>query len=151
MENKAKTAVIGGLVGTAVITALMLIADALGMPGIDFGKMLSEFTQTTPLLGWVMHFVMGIILAFVYVFFFRDEFQGPYPVRGLIYSIIPYVITMIMLFPMSVMSTGKSIHSPGVFIVATMVAYFAYGYVMGYITRPHTAVSTTSMHKVTTA
>ena len=138
MENKFKSSLIGGVTGTAVITAMMLLANALGMNGIDYGKLLANFTGTTPLIGWVMHFGVGILLAFVYVYFFRDEFQGAYPVRGLIYSIIPYVITMIILFPMSV-STGQSIDSPGVFIVATMVAYFAYGYVMGLIARPHTA------------
>lgn len=151
MENKMKTAVIGGVVGTAVITLMMIIADALGMPGIDYGKMLAQFTQTTPLVGWIMHFVMGVILAFVYVYYFRDEFQGPYPIRGLIYSIIPYVVTMIMLFPMAVMGTGQEINSPGVFIVATMVAYFAYGYVMGAITKPRTSPTATAKHPLTTA
>ncbi len=143
-----KTSILGGLIGTAVITVLMLLADAVGIPGIDYGKMLAEFTHTTPLIGWVMHFIMGIILAFVYVYFFRDEFKGPFAVRGLIYSIIPYVVTMIMLFPMSVMSSSATIDSPGVFIVATMVAYFAYGYVMGAITKPHEVRSANTLHKV---
>ena len=151
MENKITTSIVGGIAGTAVITAMMLLANALGMPGIDYGKMLAEFTHTTPFIGWIMHFLMGILLAFVYVYFFRDEFQGPYPIRGLIYSIIPYVITMIMLFPMSVMGTGTTINSPGVFIVATMVAYFAYGYVMGYLTKPHPAKVSSTLHSATHA
>lgn len=151
MENKIKTSITGGIVGTAVITALMLLADALGISGINYGKMLAEFTQTTPLVGWVMHFLIGILLAFVYVYFFRDEFQGPYPIRGLIYSIIPYVITMILLFPMAVMNTNQAINSPGVFMVATMIAYFAYGYVMGMITKPHVERSATIVHPVTPA
>ena len=143
MENKISSSIIGGIAGTAVITATMLLANALGMQGIDFGKMLAEFTHTTPIIGWIMHFLMGTLLAFVYVYFFRDEFQAPYPIRGVIYSIIPYVVTMILLFPMSVMNTGNKIDSPGVFILATMLAYFAYGYVMGSISKPH-GVTTTS-------
>lgn len=151
MENKFRTSVTGGIVGTAVITALMLLADSIGISGINYGKMLAEFTHTTALVGWVMHFGMGILLAFVYVYFFRDEFQGPYPVRGLIFSIIPYVITMILLFPMSVMNTVQSIASPGVFLVATMIAYFAYGYVMGYIAKPQSDRSVAGIHPITSA
>lgn len=141
MENKISLALVAGIAGTAVITAMMLLANAVGMQGIDYGKMLAEFTHTSPFIGWVMHFAFGTLLAFVYIYFFRDEFQAPYPIRGVIFSIIPYVVTMIMLFPMSVMSTGKTIDEPGVFIIATMVAYFAYGYVLGYIAKPHNAAA----------
>lgn len=144
MENKIVSSIAGGLAGTAVITVFMLLASALGMRGIDYGQMLAEFTHTAPIVGWIMHFMMGTLLAFVYVYFFRDEFSGAYPIRGMIYSIIPLVVTMILLFPMSVMnpSTGTGsarMNSTGVFIVATMVAYFAYGYVMGAIAKPHAA------------
>ncbi len=58
---------------------------------------------------------------------------------------------MIMLFPMSVMGTGKTINSPGVFIVATMVAYFAYGYVMGALTKPRVSKSETPVHPISAA
>lgn len=146
MENKISSSVIGGLAGTAVITAMMLLANAFGLQGIDFGKMLADFTHTTPIIGWIMHFLMGTLLAFVYVYFFRDEFQAPYPIRGVIYSIIPFVVTMIILFPMSVMSAGKTIDSPGVFIIATMLAYFAYGYVMGWIAKPNSVTTSTTQH-----
>ncbi len=146
MENKISSSIIGGIAGTAVITAMMLLANALGLQGIDFGKMLADFTHTTPIIGWVMHFLMGTLLAFVYVYFFRDEFQAPYPIRGVIYSIIPFVVTMIILFPMSVMSAGKTIDSPGVFIIATMLAYFAYGYVMGLIAKPKSVTANNTQH-----
>lgn len=65
MENKVTQSIVAGIAGTAVITAMMLLANALGMPGIDYGKMLAEFTQTTPFVGWVMHFAMGTLLSFV--------------------------------------------------------------------------------------
>ncbi len=136
MENIFKTSIVAGITGTAVITGLMLAANAAGLQGIDFGTLLANFTHTTPLLGWIMHFGVGILLAFVYVYYFRDEFLASYPVRGVIFSIIPFVITMILLFPMSVFNTGQKIDSPGVFIVATMVAYFAFGYVIGFIAKP---------------
>ncbi len=138
MENKFVSAVAGGIAGTAVITGMMLLLSFVGMPDINYGTMLAGFTQTSPLLGWVMHFIMGIVLAFIYVYFFRDEISFPYAMRGLIYSVLPWAITLIMLFPMMGLETGLSgKQSPGIFILSTMIAYLAYGFVMGAIARPH--------------
>ena len=67
MENKISSSIVGGIAGTAVITAMMLLANALGLQGIDFGKMLADFTHTTPIIGWIMHFLMGTLLAFAMV------------------------------------------------------------------------------------
>ncbi|MDB5192006.1 MAG: hypothetical protein JWQ96_1569 [Segetibacter sp.] len=138
MENKVISAITGGLAGTAVITGVMLLGSQLGMPDIDFGTMISNFTGTTPFIGWVLHFVMGVALAFLYVYFFREFLPGTFAVKGMLFSVLPYVLTIIMLFPLLSMdmSSSKS-QSPGVFLVSTMIAYLAFGLVMGFIAKPY--------------
>ena len=138
MENKVISSIMGGLAGTAVITGVMLLASQLGMPDIDYGSMLAQFTNTTPFIGWILHFVMGIALAFLYVYFFREFLPGSFAVKGMLFSVLPYVLTLIMLFPLLSMdmSSSKS-QSVGVFLVSTMVAYLAFGLVMGFIAKPH--------------
>ncbi len=138
MKYNVANTVLAGIAGTAVITGMMLLLSALGMPDIEYGTMIAAFTHTSPVVGWIMHFIMGIVLAFLYVNFFRDEINGPYAIRGLIYSVLPWGITLIMLFPMLGMtSISANSQSPGIFIVSTMVAYLAYGFVMGAIAKPH--------------
>ena len=138
MENKVFSTVAGGLAATAVITGVMLLLSYLGMPDINYGEMLATFTKTTPLVGWIMHFVTGTILAYGYVYYFRDEVDGPYPIRGLIYGVLPWVITLIMLFPMiGIKRDNSPSPSVGIFILSTMVAYLAFGLVLGAIAKPH--------------
>ena len=137
MENKIVSTVVGGIAATAVITGVMILSSWLGMPDIDYGSMLATFTNTSPAVGWIMHFITGIILAYGYVYYFRQEVPGPYPMRGMIYGILPWVITLIMLFPMMGMKTGISkAPSVGIFIVSTMIAYLAFGLVLGAIAKP---------------
>lgn len=138
MENKPVSAIMGGLAGTAVITGVMLIVSQLGLPDIDYGSMIAQFTGTTPFIGWVLHFVMGIALAFLYVYFFREFLPGSFAVKGMLFSVLPYVLTVIMLFPLLSQDMGSSkTQSVGVFLVGTMAAYLAFGLVMGFIAKPH--------------
>jgi hypothetical protein len=141
MENKILSSIAGGLAGTAVITACMFLASLVGMPDIDYGNMLAIFTHTTPLAGWIMHFMMGTLLAFVYVYFFREFLPGPYAIKGMIFSVLPWVLTLIMLFPMVDQLMDTKPQSPGVFILSTMIAYLAFGLVMGAVAKPHAVKS----------
>lgn len=142
MENKVFSTVAGGLASTAVITGVMLLLSYMGMPDINYGEMLAKFTKTTPVVGWIMHFVTGVILAYGYVYYFRDEVDGPYAVRGLIYSVLPWVITLIMLFPMiGIQRDNETSPSVGIFILSTLIAYLSFGLVMGAIAKPHTSKS----------
>ncbi|TDH27354.1 hypothetical protein EXU57_07140 [Segetibacter sp. 3557_3] len=138
MKYSVANTVLAGIAGTAVITSMMLLLSAVGMPDIEYGTMLATFTHTSPIVGWIMHFAMGILLAFLYVNYFRDEINGPYAMRGLIYSVLPWGVTLIMLFPMLGMKAiSANSQSPGIFILSTMIAYLAYGFVMGAIAKPH--------------
>lgn len=137
MENKNMQAILGGLGGTAVITATMFLLSLAGMPDIDYGNLLAQFTNTSTVVGWLMHFAMGIALAFLYVYFFREFLPGPFWAKGMIFSILPWVITLIMLFPMvDTLNIADKTQSPGVFIVSSMIAYLAFGAVMGLVAHP---------------
>ncbi len=59
--------VLAGIVGTLVMTMLMVIAPKMGMPEMDIVGMLSEkFGKGNKVVGWMMHLVMGIVFVFIY-------------------------------------------------------------------------------------
>lgn len=66
-------AAIGGIIGTAIMTSMMLFGRQLKLPAIDahgiLGYMLS--TEKASPVGYIMHFVLGVIFAFVYAFVFQ--------------------------------------------------------------------------------
>ncbi len=147
MKNKNLQAIVGGIAGTAVITLAMYLLSLMGMPDINYGKLLAQFTNTNIAMGWVMHFMVGIALAFLYVYYFREFLPGPYWAKGIIFGVLPWVLTLIMLFPMvDTLDIGDATQSPGVFIISTMVAYLAFGAVMALVAHPKGEKGVESFH-----
>jgi hypothetical protein len=73
--------IVAGAAGTAVMTMLMLAAPMMGMPAMPIGQMLGSFLKIGTALGWVMHGVIGLVLAAVYSAVFAGRLPGP-PVAG---------------------------------------------------------------------
>ena len=92
-----------GLVATAIMSIVALMAPAMGMPKMDFGEMLGANNPMMAMpyaMGWVMHFVVGVILALVYASFFVQRLKGSFAVRGIIFAMIPFVIAQSVMMPM---------------------------------------------------
>lgn len=60
-------ALVAGLVGTAVISLIMAVAPRMGMPRMAIWEMLGSMfnPQGNNALGWVAHFMMGVVFAIV--------------------------------------------------------------------------------------
>ena len=63
-------AIIAGLLGTLVMTLLMVMAPRMGMPKMDIigmlGTMFTASEGTARVLGALAHFMMGVIFAIIY-------------------------------------------------------------------------------------
>ena len=71
-------AIIAGLVGTVAISMVMAMAPKMGMPKMDIVDMLSTmFGKPNRMLGWMMHFMMGIIFALIYAFIWSAGLVPP--------------------------------------------------------------------------
>ncbi len=128
-----KKVIIAGIAGTAAMTALMLMAPMMGVPKMDMGEMLGTMNPMMPMsytMGWVMHFIIGIILTWIYAAFLIDRLPSDGWKRGMIYSLIPWAVMNFMSMPMM----GMGVFSGGIMaIVGTVLVHFAYGGVMGSI------------------
>ncbi len=59
--------VIAGIAGTIVLTLVMKMAPKMGMPEMNIVGMLSTmFGKPNMMMGWAMHFVAGIVFAYLY-------------------------------------------------------------------------------------
>lgn len=92
-------AIVAGLAGTAVMTALMYMAPMMGMPKMDIigmlGTMVAPNRDTAALLGVVIHFMMGVLFAIVYALLWRAGLGDPTWIWGLIFGAVHGVIAMI--------------------------------------------------------
>ena len=73
MKTKIQKSVLGGLVGTAVMTLVIFLAPMMGMPKMNPAEMLSSMMGVPILIGWIMHFMTGIIFALGYVFLLSNR------------------------------------------------------------------------------
>ena len=128
-----KKLIIASISGTAAMTALMLMAPMMGVPKMDMGEMLGTMNPMMPMpymMGWVMHFIIGIILTWIYAAFLIDRLPSDGWKRGMIYSLIPWAVMNFVAMPMM----GMGIFMGGMMaIVGTVLVHFAYGGVMGSI------------------
>ena len=123
-----------GLVATAIMSIVALMAPAMGMPKMDFGEMLGANNPMMAMpyaMGWVMHFVVGVILAIVYASFFVQRLKGSFAVRGIIFAMIPFVIAQSVMMPMM----GMGFFSGGnmMMIMGSLIGHIVFGAMLGVI------------------
>jgi len=108
MSNKIQKALLGGIVGTAVMTAVMMIAPMIGIPKMNPPQMLSMMMGLPIIAGWVMHFMIGIIFAIAYVFLFIHSVTkiDNRILKGAIFGIAVFFFAQIMLAIMGAMAGG---------------------------------------------
>jgi uncharacterized membrane protein YagU involved in acid resistance len=123
-------AVVGGLVATAVMTVLMVMAPAMGLPPMNIGAMLGSVMGGSLFLGWTGHFVIGTVLAIIYAAFFATRLPGPRVLRGALYGLVPWIAARLVVMPM--MGAGLFGGSFGAGF-GSLMGHLVYGAVLGSI------------------
>jgi uncharacterized membrane protein YagU involved in acid resistance len=123
-------AVVAGLVGTAVMTALMLVAPKMGLPPMNIGAMLGSMMGGSLFLGWMAHFLIGTVLAIVYAALFAPRLPGPGFARGALYGLVPWFVAQLVVMPM--MGAGAFGGSFGA-AFGSLMGHLVYGAVVGGI------------------
>jgi len=105
MTNKIQKALIGGIIGTAVMTLVIMIAPMMGMPKMSPPAMLSMMMGFPIVVGWIMHFMIGIIFAMAYAFFFINLVKkvGNNILKGAIFGMAAFIFAQIMMAVMGMM------------------------------------------------
>jgi len=127
-------AVIAGIIGTAAMTMMMVIAPMMGMPEMNIGRMLAGFMGIPVLFGWVAHFMVGAILAIVYAYAFVKILPGSAWLKGLIFGLIPWFVAQVLVNPM--MGAGifaLNTPSPLAMVGGSLMGHMVYGIVLGAV------------------
>lgn len=133
-QHNPGRAVVAGLIGTLGMTIVMLMAPAMGMPPIPIGKMLAAFMHIPVALGWVMHFMIGTAIAIIYVYLFAARLPGKPVVRGLIYSLIPWLMAQVVVNPtMGAGVFASATSAPVLFVMGSLVGHLVYGGILGAV------------------
>jgi len=114
------SAVISGILGTLAISMVMAVAPKMGMPKMDIVDMLSTmFGKPNRVLGWMMHLMMGVVFALVYVFLWSIGIGSAGWLSGLIFGAGHWMIVGLMMGLIPIMHVGiKSgdVEAPGLWM-----------------------------------
>ncbi len=125
---------LAGLAGTLAMTMLMLIGPLMGMPKMDMGSMLGPMNPIVALpywMGWVMHFIIGIVLTGIYAAFSIKILPSDGWKRGAIFSLAPFLMKEIIVSPM--MGMGVFEGGDMLMIIGSLLGHLVYGGVMGFV------------------
>lgn len=131
-------AVAAGLIGTAAMTALLLIEPSVGLPQIAIGQILSTalglapaYLTIGPAAGWSIHFLMGVAFALVYAGVFERRLPGGAFARGAIYGVLVFLLAQLVFMPL----VGGGVFSRGdlQMIAGSLLGHLVYGGVVGWI------------------
>ena len=121
MDFDLIAAIVGGLVGTAVMTVLMTMAPVMGLPKMDMPALLGSIfgAPGSKTLGLQMHFMMGTVFGLVYAALFAVITGTSIVLLGVLFGIVHWLIAGLMTGMMPIMHAGikpGQIEAPGVFM-----------------------------------
>ena len=134
-------AAIAGLLGTAAMTALLLVEPSIGLPKIAMGQVLSTSLGLTtahlsigPALGWALHFLIGMALAVIYAAAFDRRLPGTAVIRGIEYGVLVFVVAQVVFMPL----VGGGVFSRGdpELLTGSLLGHLLYGGVVGWTYGP---------------
>ena len=141
MNTKIQQSIIAGIAGTAVMSLVMFIAPMMGIPKMNPAALLSGMMGLPVIIGWVMHFMIGIIFAGTYVYLFNTNvhIQNKF-IKGALFGFIVFVFAQLMMFIMGKMfSMPMAQDNMLMMMFGSMIGHLVYGVIISLIV-PNDAV-----------
>jgi len=125
--------VLGGIAGTAVMSALMLMKSAMGlMPQLDVIQMLSSMMSISPGMAWVVHFGIGAMWGSLFALAYHVIPGGSALTKGMLFGTAAWLLMMVMVMPMA----GAGFFGMQMGLMApimTLVLHLIFGAVLGLV------------------
>ena len=139
-------AIVAGLAGTVVISMLMAMAPKMGMPKMAIWEMLGTMfsKQGNPALGWIVHFMMGVIFAIIYAALWAAGIGSATLLSGVVFGVAHFLVAGLMMGGMPMLHAGikaGTVKAPGVLMLNTgvmglmggLIGHAVYGLVVALV------------------
>lgn len=133
-------AIVAGVVATAVMTALMAAAPSMGLPRMDviamLGTMVSEDEDNARRIGALLHFMMGIIFALIYVWLWGNVIGDATWGWGLLFGLVHGVIAaLVMPLMMRMHPRPPQMEGGPMMMVGLLAGHMVFGIVVALLYR----------------
>lgn len=143
MTTKIQKSLLAGIAGTAVMTMVTFIAPMMGMPKMNPAEMLSGMLGAPVIVGWVMHFMIGVIFAVSYNYFIPKQLAkiSGLVVQGAVYGIIIFVFAQVMMMVMGAIMGGMMAPegSKVLLMIGSLMGHIIFGIVVALVSKEKTS------------
>lgn len=136
--------IISGFIATFVMMMIAFLQGGLGLPVIDVGHFLKESFNLvhdsdpySMLWGNIAYYIIGMILALIWVVFLQKRIPGNWFIQGVIYGVIISFVAGLIVSPLVSSSAGESFGIfyldtwvPGLILLAGLIMHLGYGVVL---------------------
>ena len=128
-------AILSGLAGTLIMTVMMYLAPAMGMPKMDIigmlGTMFTPNQSVARIFGIVAHFMMGAVFAIIYVLLWSLGIGSPSWLWGVIFGAAHGVVAMLtMPMMMKMHPRPPEMDSGATMMAGLLVGHIVFGLVV---------------------
>ena len=129
MNIKISKSILGGIIGTAIMSMVMFIAPMMGMPKMSPPAMLAGMMGMPAMAGWVLHFMIGIIFSFAYTYLFAPKVKiSNLFLKGAVFGFVVFIFAQIMMAIMGAMLPMPKIEgSMMLIIIGSIMGHIIYG------------------------
>ena len=142
MKSKNSQFVIAGMVATVVMTSFMFLAPMMGLPKMNPAEMLSGMMGVPVIVGYLMHFMIGVIFAAAYVYLFNPKVRIQSKlVKGVLFGFAVFVFAQVMMFIIGkVMPMQMPQDNMMLMMLGSLIGHLVYGIVVALIVPAYAVV-----------
>lgn len=134
MKSKIAQSIIAGLIATAVMTVIGLLAPYMGLPKMNPAEMLAGMMGAPIMVGYLLHCMIGVIFASAYVYLFnpkvriRNKFF-----KGLVFGFTVFVFAQVMMWLVGMIKPMPMMGDKMLIMIGSLVGHLVYGVVVALI------------------
>ncbi len=109
MTNRIQKGILAGIIATLIFSLFTMIIPFIGFPKMSPPAMLADMMKIPVVAAWVLHFMIGIVFAFLYIFIISKYLNkvNNSILKGVIFGILAFIIGQILIIVL-----GKLFYMP---------------------------------------
>ena len=142
MKNKLLQSISSGIAATIIMTLLMIFSGMMGMPEMSPPDMLSAVMGVPVMGGWVIHFLIGITFAAIYVYIFNTLFKkiNSRPLKGTLYGVVAFILAQVGFMVMGAVFGEENMPAPEgsmtMMMIENIIGHVVFGIVVVLMVKP---------------
>lgn len=139
MKPSLQNTILAGVAGTALMTIVMFLAPMMGLPEMNAAAMLSMMMGFPIVIGWLMHFMIGVIFALGYTFLFASKVKiQNLIVKGAVFGFAVFIFAQIAIAMMGAIMGPMPAPEGGMLpmMIGSVIGHVMYGIPVALIAKP---------------